>query len=167
MKVLPTCDDCSGIYVFERYDENGILYFYVGQAKNLLNRLASHLNGYQHIDLSLKKRKWYSEKNPYGWKVFILERCPIEVLDEREKYYFVEYAKKGGITYNKTSGGQDSKQGLDNQKSSKGYYDGIKQGEKKTREYIKNMLNYVDITAKQGKIAERKYKEFIEFIKGE
>lgn len=37
-----------------RTDENGFRYAYIGQAVHILTRLAQHLVGYQHIDLSLK-----------------------------------------------------------------------------------------------------------------
>lgn len=55
LAVNPKVDDNSGIYFLIRMDEDGILYAYIGQAKHLLTRLAQHLSGYQHIDLSLKK----------------------------------------------------------------------------------------------------------------
>jgi excinuclease UvrABC nuclease subunit len=61
-KLCPTASDKSGIYVFWRIDENGFKYAYVGQAKNLLKRLAEHLAGYQHIDCSIKKHKFYDEE---------------------------------------------------------------------------------------------------------
>ena len=65
--------DESGIYILTRYDlDNGFKFAYVGQAKKVLTRLAEHLMGYQHIDLSLKKHgigsaftrenKWRCEK---------------------------------------------------------------------------------------------------------
>ena len=52
LKVRPNVPNTSGIYIFFR-EENDIKYAYVGQAKHLLSRLAQHLSGYQHIDLSL------------------------------------------------------------------------------------------------------------------
>ena len=51
----PALNEKSGIYLLTRRDANGIKYAYVGQAKHILTRLAQHLVGYQHIDLSLKK----------------------------------------------------------------------------------------------------------------
>ena len=47
--------DSSGIYILRRMDEDGIKFAYIGQAKHILTRLGQHLDGYQHIDLSLKK----------------------------------------------------------------------------------------------------------------
>ena len=80
----PNLDDESGIYILLRDDENGIKYAYIGQAKHILTRLAQHLSGYQHIDLSLKKHKFFTEENPYGWRVGFVH-CPIADLDEMEK----------------------------------------------------------------------------------
>ena len=45
-----------GIYLFERTDENGVTFFYCGQAKNIFQRIVSHWNGYQLIDISIRKR---------------------------------------------------------------------------------------------------------------
>lgn len=56
LKINPNLDDNSGIYFLTRTDENGINYFYIGQAVHIMQRMCSHLTGYQHIDLSLKKR---------------------------------------------------------------------------------------------------------------
>ena len=56
-RILAVCSnvtETSGIYILIR-EENGFKYAYVGQAKHLLTRLAQHLSGYQHIDLSIKK----------------------------------------------------------------------------------------------------------------
>ena len=79
----------SGIYLFERTDEDGITYFYCGQAVNIYNRVVNHWNGYtQRIDISLRKRKFYSVMNPHGWKFEILEYCSESELNEREKLFY-------------------------------------------------------------------------------
>ena len=66
----PKLDEDSGIYILIRQDENGFKYAYIGQAKHILTRLAQHLTGYQHIDLSLKKHGLFDPKeNHYGWHV--------------------------------------------------------------------------------------------------
>ena len=62
LKVCPDCPNTSGIYFLLR-EESGFKWAYIGKARNLLSRLAGHLNGYQHIDLSLKKHGLYSEDN--------------------------------------------------------------------------------------------------------
>ena len=85
LKVNPTLDDKSGIYILTR-EEDGIKYAYIGQAKHILSRLAQHLVNYQHIDLSLKKHGLYSDDNPCGWKVNAIHFKESE-LDEKEQYY--------------------------------------------------------------------------------
>lgn len=52
----------SGIYFYTRTDENGISYFYIGQSVDCLERNISHLSGYQHIDLSIKKEDFIVKK---------------------------------------------------------------------------------------------------------
>ena len=131
LKVNPNLDDESGIYFLTRSDENGIDYFYIGQAKHILTRLAQHLVGYQHIDISLKKRGFCSKENPYGWKVNFLH-CPVTVLDDMEQKWILEYTKKGyQCRYNKTSGGQgEGKVKINEFKAPKGYREGVLQGKK-------------------------------------
>ena len=131
LAINPKLDDKSGIYFLTRSDENGIQYFYIGQAKHILTRLAQHLVGYQHIDSSLKKRGFYSEENPYGWKVNFLH-YPVTMLDEAEQKWIFEYTKKGyQCRYNKTAGGQgEGKVKINEFKAPKGYRDGILQGKK-------------------------------------
>ena len=85
----------SGIYLWKRTDEYGITWFYVGQAVNIYERQIGHINGYQHIDLSLRKRKFKSEDNPNGWEFEILEHCNADELNDKENAYIVEYLRKG------------------------------------------------------------------------
>ena len=129
LEVNSELDDESGIYFLTRIDENNINYFYIGQAKKILTRLAQHLVNYQHIDLSLKRRGFYSEDNPYGWKVNFMH-YPIAELDKWEQHWILEYTKHGyQCRYNKTSGGQgEGKEKINEFRPSKGYRDGIKQG---------------------------------------
>lgn len=125
-----TLTDNSGIYVLTRVDEQGIKYAYIGQAKHILTRLAQHLVGYQHIDLSLKKHGLASKDKPYGWRVGSLQ-FPLSELDEMEQYYIKAYADKGYQLRNKTAGGQGKgKVQIDEYKAPKGYRDGLLQGKK-------------------------------------
>lgn len=168
LQVCPDCPDRSGIYFLIRR-ENGFKWAYIGQAKKILTRLAQHLNGYQHIDMSIKKHGLWSEDNPTGYKIHFLQ-FPESELDEKEQYFIKLYANGGYQLRNHTAGGQgEGKTGLDNQKPSKGYYDGIAQGEKKTREYVRAMFEkYLDfeIKDKPNKVKERKLKEFEEWLNG-
>lgn len=169
-KILAVCPDVpetSGIYFLTR-EENGFKFGYVGQAKHLLTRLAQHLSGYQHIDLSIKKHGLYSQDNTCGWRVNFLV-CHIEKLDEFEQHYIKRYANEGYQMLNKTSGGQGvGKSGLGNQKSAKGYYDGLKQGYLNARKYAANLfekhLKYSKKSEKPNKLQEKALEKFKDFL---
>ena len=169
LKVSPELNYDSGIYILTRVDENGIKYAYIGQAKQILKRLGQHLNGFQHIDLSLKKHKLYGESD-YGWKVSVYN-CPIEKLDENERLFIKRYAESGYQLRNKTIGGQDiGKDGLDDNKPTKGYYDGVEQGKKTILREIKVLFDkYLVVGVKEptNKIKERKLNEFWEMLGNE
>ena len=140
LSVNPNLNDNSGIYFLTRTDENGIKYAYIGQAKHILTRLAQHLVGYQHIDLSLKKHGLYSNENRNGWKVSSVN-CS-ENLDEEEQHYIKVFANNGYQLRNKTAGGQgEGKVQIDEYKPSKGYYDGLKQGRKNL---AKELVHIID-----------------------
>ena len=126
----PELDEKSGIYFLTRTDEENIRYAYIGQAKHILTRLAKHIVGYQHIDLSIKKHGLYSVDNRYGWKIGFLH-YPDYKLDEMEQYYIKAYAQYGYQLRNKTSGSQGTgKKQIDEYRPQKGYRDGIMQGKK-------------------------------------
>lgn len=169
LEVNPKLNDRSGIYFLTRTDEDGISYFYIGQAKHILTRLAQHMVGYQHIDLSLKKRKLYSSDNVYGWKVNAINYLPKE-LDEMERYWILEYTKKGyQRRYNKTAGGQDKgKEQVNEFRPTKGYRDGLAQGRKNASREIANLfdkhLNVSKKSDKPNKIQDRALEKFMEFL---
>ena len=170
MKLNKKLNDSSGIYILFRTDENDIKYFYCGQAKHILSRLAQHMSGYQHIDLSLKKRGLWSENNPYGWIVFFKNYQEKE-LDEKEQFWILEMTKRGyQCRYNKTAGGQGSgKEKINEFRPAKGYRDGIQQGRKAmARELSSIVEKHLTITLraeKQGnKISERQFEKFKELL---
>lgn len=152
LAVNPKLDEQSGIYFLTREDKDGIKYAYIGQAKHILTRLAQHLVGYQHIDLSLKKHGLHSDSNIYGWKVGFLH-FPIESLDEMEQEYIKLYAQSGYQLRNKTAGSQgEGKRQIDEYKPAKGYYDGIKQGKKTLARELSNIIQkHLDISLKPEK----------------
>ena len=162
----------SGIYMLTRIDENGFKYAYIGQAKHILTRLAQHMVGYQHIDLSLKNHGLYSDKNEYGWNV-IHYNCSEEELDDKEQYYIKEYADNGFQLRNKTSGSQGKGKAKINEfKPSKGYQDGLKQGYKNASKEIANLfdkhLDYLKKSDKPNKNQDRaieKLEQFLEVYK--
>ena len=167
LTVRPNVPDTSGIYIFFR-EENEIKYAYVGQAKHLLSRLAQHLSGYQHIDLSIKKHGLVSETNPCGWN-FVFKLCPVGELDAQEQEYIKIMANKGYQLRNKTSGSQGKgKQGIAENKPSRGYYDGLKQGYKNAQKFVANLfdkhLNYSKKSDKPNKNQEKALEKFKDFI---
>lgn len=140
LEINPELDEKSGIYFLTRSDEDGIRYAYIGQAKHIITRLAQHLVGYQHIDLSIKKHGLYSGENPYGWKIGFLH-YPLSKLDEMEQYYIKQYAQYGYQLRNKTSGSQGAgKKQIDEYRPQKGYHDGILQGKKMLARELSNII---------------------------
>ena len=131
----------SGIYFLLRTDEEEIKYAYIGQAKHILTRLAQHMVGYQHIDLSLKKHGLWSEENPLGWRVTFLS-YPEDELDKWEQYYIRVYANAGYQLRNKTSGSQGvGKKQIDEYRPHKGYRDGLDQGRKNLAKELSHIID--------------------------
>lgn len=165
LSVNPNVDESSGIYFLTRADENGIQYAYIGQAKHLLTRLAQHLSGDQHIDLSLKKHGMFSEGNVYGWKINFLH-YPEDELDEHEQFWIKRYAKNGYQLRNKTAGGQgEGKKQISEYRPAKGYYDGITQGKKTlARELSHIMEKHLTVELKPekrgNKVSEKQLEKF-------
>lgn len=141
LEVNPKLDEKSGIYFLTRTDEDGFKYAYIGQAKHILTRLAQHLVGFQHIDLSLKKHNLYAEDNPHGWKVNFLH-FPESQLNEKEQHYIKEYALNGYQLRNKTSGSQGvGKSQIDDYRPQKGYRDGMEQGRKNLARELNHIID--------------------------
>lgn len=172
LRTNPYVDEKSGIYFLTREDENGFKFAYIGQAKRLLSRLAEHLSGYQHIDLSLKKHGLYSVENIYGWKIGFIY-YPLDRLDEMEQYHIKEYADMGYQLKNKTTGSQgEGKQQLNEYRPAKGYYDGLKQGRKSLAKELSTIIEkHLEISLKQGKehnkISLKQFEKFKELLKEE
>lgn len=169
LKVNPKLNDGSGIYFLLRTDENGFRFAYLGQAKNITQRLCGHLAGYQqHIDRSLKAHGLYSEDNPYGWRVEFLN-FPISELDEKEKYYIKLYADKGYQLRNVSVGGQGSERDsgqIGERKPPKGYFQGILQGKRVlARELSSIAEKHLEIrlkAEKQGnKVSQKQFDKFM------
>ena len=138
LKVCPGVPDVSGIYILTR-EENGFKYAYVGQAKKLLTRLAGHLKGYQHIDLSLKKHGWLNEGHITGWMIDWV-KCDASDLDEYEQKFIKAYANKGYQLRNKTSGGQGEGKKDIADEPTKGYLEGLHNGYEKARKEMAHLF---------------------------
>jgi hypothetical protein len=169
-QACPSIDDKSGIYFYIRKDEEkGEKYAYIGLAKNLMRRSVSHLQGYQRIDISLRKRGFYSKDNPSGWELNCLH-FPENMIEEKERYYIEQYQKAGYILYNIESGGREGKEIIGERKPTKTYMDGLKQGRKNAVREVKVFFDrYLDFNIKSpsNKIKERKYNEFKEWLESD
>ncbi len=172
LDVNPDLNNKSGIYFLTRRDENDIPFFYIGQSVGILNRLASHMTGYQHIDLSLKSHGLYSKDNPHGWKVGFIN-YPQEKLNEMEQYWILEYLKNGYQSLNKTTGSQgEGKKKLAEYKPAKTYRDGLAQGYKNAARDIAHLFDlHLDVVTKKNpptvnqQKALDKFKEFLNIYK--
>ena len=171
LEVCPDMKNQSGIYFYTRTDSDGINYFYIGQSVDCLERNISHLSGYQHIDLSIKKRGFYSEKNPYGWKLNVMY-YPKDKLDEMEQHWILEYTKRGyQCRYNKTAGGQgEGKEKINEFKPSKGYRDGIQQGKKVLARELssiaeKHLIIRLKPEKEHNKVSQKQYEKFMDLLK--
>lgn len=173
IKICPQLDEGSGIYVLTREDEEGFKYAYVGQAKHVLSRLAQHMSGFQHIDLSLKKHGFYARDNPCGWKVNFAH-CPENDLDSEEQRLIKEYALRGFQLRNKTSGSQGKgKTKIADYRQAKTYRQGVEYGYRKASKEIAHLFdlhlnfstrNEGSPSVNQQKAAE-KFKSFLEYYK--
>lgn len=169
LKICPRIDDGPGIYFLTRTDENGINYFYIGQAQRLITRMCSHMTGWQHIDISLRKRKWYSEENPYGWRLNFKHYAPKD-LDEKEQYWILQYTKQGyQARYNKTAGGQgEGKEKINEYRPQRGYRDGLKQGRKNCSRDIAHLfekhLDYVPKNDPPNRFQQQAMEKFEDFL---
>lgn len=133
--------------------------------------MCSHLTGYQHIDLSLKKRGFYSEDNPYGWQINFIH-YPKDELDQMEQYWILQYTKKGyQCRYNKTAGGQgEGKEKINEFRPSRGYHDGLEQGRKNlARELSSIAEKHLKIEIREdkanNKVSQRQYEKFMDLLK--
>lgn len=165
-------DEKSGIYFLTRTDEDGFRYAYIGQAVNLLLRLAGHLKGYQHIDLSIKSHGLYSTDNIYGWKIGFMH-YPAEELDKWEQYWIKKYADGGYQLRNKTSGSQgEGKKQIAEYRPGKGYRDGIQQGRINLARELANIADkHLVIELKPEKqnnsVSQKQFAKFMELLHGE
>lgn len=107
-------DKVSGIYLWERYNEEGKYCWYVGQAKNILRRTAQHIiDGQSHLDKSIKKHGLTNDtvEKPNSWSVDLLMLCEEKDLDRLEQSYISQWKRNNpnGIMYNVESGGTTGK----------------------------------------------------------
>lgn len=162
---LLNLNENSGIYIFTR-EENGIKYAYIGQAKHLLSRLAQHLSGYSHIDLSLKKRGLHSINNLNGWSLNIIN-CFEDELNDKEQIWIKRFADNGYQLYNKTVGGQLQGKNDLGDREVRGYRSGVAIGYAKASKGIAKLFKSnlkVEINGKSNKNKEKALAKFKIFI---
>ena len=171
-EVCPQCPDRPGIYAFYRTDpDTHIRFAYIGQARSLISRIAQHLQEYDHIALSLKKRGFFDplnpDANPGGWKLSVWECSGLDALDNAEIEAIREYANNGYQLFNRTAGGQgDGKVIFDNKRQSKTYREGLAQGYLNARREVAHWFDlHLNVSMKKPtKNAEKALAKFMEFI---
>lgn len=160
----PSINHKSGIYFLTRVDEDG-KYCYIGKAKNLVKRMVSHLQGYtQRIDISLRKRGFYSIDNESGWHLNVMFFFEGE-LDKQEAYYIEMYRNAGYNLYNIESGGTIGKTDINARKPSRGYRDGIAQGYENARRDVSKLFEKNLTYSINGKETVNKLKALEKFEK--
>lgn len=165
LAVNPKLNDESGIYILWRTEIHG----YVGQSVGILTRLAQHLVGFQHIDLSMKKHGLFSEKNKGGYKIDFIH-CSKSELDDKEREYIQKAIDNGWVLKNKTSGGQDDKkEKIADFRPSKGYRDGIKQGKINLARELssiaeKHLKIEIREDKKNNKVSQKQFEKFKELM---
>lgn len=76
---------------------------YIGQTTNLYSRWKKI-----KTESNTKQNNLYNDMREYGienFKFKIIEKCPIYLLNEKQKYYITLYNTLQPNGYNKTSGG--------------------------------------------------------------
>lgn len=165
MLVCPKAIHKSGIYFYLREDLNG-KHGYIGKAVDLFERNISHILGYaQHIDISIKKRGFYSSTNPSGWKLNVLY-YPKDELDTWERYWIEKYLLAGYNLYNVESGGTSGKTIIGQRKPPKNYHDGLAQGRKNLAKELRHIIDtHLEIKVKKdNKITQKALAKFWELL---
>ena len=168
LQACPSISHRSGIYFLLREDVDG-KYGYIGKSEtSLLDRMCSHMIGYQqHIDVSLKKRGFYAKDNPSGWKLNVLF-YPKADVDRWERHWIEAYQKAGYQLYNVESGGTNGKTIIGERKPPKNYHDGLAQGRKSLSKellHIINTHNLIIEPSKRNKVTEKALNKFWELLK--
>lgn len=165
LSVCPNAIHRSGIYFYLREDLDGN-HGYIGKAIDLCNRNVSHIMGYdQRIDISIKKRGFYSAINPSGWKLNVLY-YPKDELDMWERHWIDKYRNAGYDLYNVESGGTDGKTIIGERKLPKNYRDGVAQGRKALAKELRHIIDtHLEVSVrKENKISQKAMEKFWELL---
>ena len=168
-EVCPKALHRSGIYFYTREDMDG-KFAYIGLAVDLCDRSISHIIGHQqHIDISIKKRGFYSEDNPSGWKLNVLY-YPRNELEKWERYWIERYRAEGISLYNVESGGREGKEIIGDRKPPKTYRDGLEQGRKTLARDLRHIIDThleIKLRKEDNKISQKALAKFWELLKEE
>lgn len=169
LKACPKALHRSGIYFYLREDTDG-KHGYIGKAKDLMERNISHIMGHQqHIDISIKKRGFYSKDNPSGWRLNVLY-YPKEDLDRWERHWIALYRDNKYHLYNVESGGTEGKEIIGERKPPKTYRDGLAQGRKSLARELLHIIKtheFVIEPSKHNKVTEKARNKFFELLESE
>jgi hypothetical protein len=167
--VCPKADHRSGIYFYLREDTDG-KYGYIGKATDLVSRNIAHIIGYQqHIDISIKKRGFYSKDNPSGWRLNVLY-YPKEDLDRWERHWIALYRESNYTLYNVESGGTEGKEIIGERKPPKTYRDGLAQGRKNLARELRHIIDThleIKLRKEDNKISQKALDKFWELLESE
>lgn len=96
-------DKISGIYKITNIKDGKI---YIGQSTDIKTRWSNHIKAALKIDSIAHSRVHdaMGEEGIWNFTFELLEQCPKEKLNEREKYY-IEFYQSNTYGYNKTAGG--------------------------------------------------------------
>lgn len=96
-------DKISGIYKITNIKDGKI---YIGQSTDVKTRWSNHIKAALKIDSIAHSRVHdaMGEEGIWNFTFELLEQCPKEKLNEREKYY-IEFYQSNTYGYNKTAGG--------------------------------------------------------------
>ena len=96
-------DKISGIYKITNIKDGKI---YIGQSTDIKTRWSNHIKAALKIDSIAHSRVHdaMGEEGIWNFTFELLEQCPKEKLNEREKYY-IEFYQSNIYGYNKTIGG--------------------------------------------------------------
>ena len=143
-------DKQSGIYLWERTNEDGVYCWYIGKAKNLLRRTAQHIvDGQSHLDKSIKAHGFLGGKEgDLGWSVRLLQVCDEEYLDEYERTWINVWQQghRDSKTYNIESGGTTGKTIIGEKKQRRD----VKWRAEARAKVIAEYREYFDIVAKDN-----------------
>lgn len=174
--MYPYIKNNSGIYAYFRRDVKKGTCCYIGQAQNIIDRLAGHMMGRKtHIDKSLLKHGLtYANNYDDKWWVSVLCYCDAEDLNRFEKSYIDWYANGGYYMYNVAGGGQGSERDKDVGKrvhtKLKSYKNGKDKGYNKAISEVRTLFDkYLDVSikGKESKIKLKKLEEFKKLISEE